>query len=183
MNQEEASQRLKESEIKSYLNETETLHQMVRQLDNQKTEARKRLDDLGAQVEKLRKELESRKVKVEEEEREMLVKKSQLDSLKNEEEVLQNRLVQSKKEVADIAENLGSTTIQISQVKAALVSLEEYEHAVTQGSKDLSAAIKAKDFHNLTRLLARPLTPPPQLQPVIIELMINQLSTINTIFF
>lgn len=48
--QEEATMRLKQSEIKSMSNETETLHQMVRQLDNQKTEARKRLDDLGAQV-------------------------------------------------------------------------------------------------------------------------------------
>lgn len=48
--QEEATMRLKQSEIKSMLNETETLHQMVRQLDNQKTEARKRLDDLGLQV-------------------------------------------------------------------------------------------------------------------------------------
>lgn len=48
--QEEATMRLKQSEIKSMLNETETLHQMVRQLDNQKTEARKRLDDLGSQV-------------------------------------------------------------------------------------------------------------------------------------
>ena len=50
VNQEEATMRLKQSEIKSMLNETETLHQMVRQLDNQKTEARKRLDDLGSQV-------------------------------------------------------------------------------------------------------------------------------------
>lgn len=48
--QEEATMRLKQSEIKSMMNETETLHQMVRQLDNQKTEARKRLDDLGSQV-------------------------------------------------------------------------------------------------------------------------------------
>lgn len=50
VNQEEATMKLKESEIKSMQNETETLHQMVKQLDVQKGEARKRLDDLAAQV-------------------------------------------------------------------------------------------------------------------------------------
>ena len=50
VNREEATMRLKQSEIKSMQNETETLHQMVRQLDVQKGEARKRLDDLTSQV-------------------------------------------------------------------------------------------------------------------------------------
>lgn len=50
VNREEATMRLKQSEIKSMQNETETLHQMVRQLDVQKGEARKRLDDLSSQV-------------------------------------------------------------------------------------------------------------------------------------
>lgn len=36
VNQEEASMKLKESEIKSFINETETLHQMTKQLTAQK---------------------------------------------------------------------------------------------------------------------------------------------------
>ena len=50
VNREEATMRLKQSEIKSLQNEAETLQQMIKQLDVQKGEARKRLDDLGAQV-------------------------------------------------------------------------------------------------------------------------------------
>ena len=45
--------KLKESEIKGLQNEIETLHQMLKQLDSQKSEARKRLDDLAAQVDLL----------------------------------------------------------------------------------------------------------------------------------
>jgi len=50
VNREEATMRLKQSEIKSLQNEAETLQQMIKQLDVQKGEARKRLDDLGSQV-------------------------------------------------------------------------------------------------------------------------------------
>ena len=50
LHSDEASIKLKESEIKSLQNEIETLHQMLKQLDSQKSEARKRLDDLGNQV-------------------------------------------------------------------------------------------------------------------------------------
>lgn len=50
LNSDEANVKLKESEIKSLQNEIETLHQMLKQLDSQKSEARKRLDDLAAQV-------------------------------------------------------------------------------------------------------------------------------------
>lgn len=174
--------RLKQSEIKSMSNETETLHQMVRQLDNQKTEARKRLDDLGLQVnilfystsfhfqnwqvDKLKQELETRKVKVEGEEKEMLVKKKELDQLKNEESLLVSKLNACKKEVDNLSSNLGQTQLQISQVKTQMVSLEEHEHQLTDGSKDLTAAIASKDFHNLTKLLSRPLTSPPELETV-----------------
>lgn len=114
----------------------------------------------------MRKELETRKVKVEDDEKEMLVKKKELDQLKNEETLLQSKLSTCKKEVENLSSNLGQTQLQISQVKTQLVSLEEYEHQLTEGSKELAAAISSKDFHNLTKLLARPLTPPPELEPV-----------------
>ncbi len=50
VNQDEACMKLKQSEIKNLQNEIETLHQMLKQLDSQKSEARKRLEDLGSQV-------------------------------------------------------------------------------------------------------------------------------------
>lgn len=47
---EEASLRLKQSEIKSVQNEIETLSQMLKQLENQRNDACKKLDDFNSQV-------------------------------------------------------------------------------------------------------------------------------------
>lgn len=47
---EEQSLRLKQSEIKSIQNEIEALSQMLKQLENQKNDAKKRIDDLNTQV-------------------------------------------------------------------------------------------------------------------------------------
>lgn len=47
---EETSLRLKQNEIKNIQNEMETLSQMLKQLENQKNDASKRLDDLNSQV-------------------------------------------------------------------------------------------------------------------------------------
>lgn len=103
---------------------------------------------------------------MESEEKEMLVKKKELDQLKNEETLLVSKLNACKKDVDNLSSNLGQTQLQISQVKTQLVSLEEFEHQLTESSKDLTAAIASKDFHNLTKLLSRPLTSPPELESV-----------------
>ena len=47
---EEASLRLKQSEVKNIQNEIEALSQMLKQLENQKNDASRRLDDLNSQV-------------------------------------------------------------------------------------------------------------------------------------
>lgn len=114
----------------------------------------------------MKQELETRKTKVEGDEKEMLVKKKELDQLKNEENLLQSKLNSCKKDVENLSSNLGQTQLQISQVKTQLVLLEEYEHQLTEGSKELATAVTSKDFHNLTKLLSRPLSPPPELEPV-----------------
>ena len=48
--QYETQHKLKGSEIKSIQNEIETMHQMIKQLETQKIEARKRLADMDVQV-------------------------------------------------------------------------------------------------------------------------------------
>lgn len=50
VNRQEASIRLKQSEIKNHQNELETLCQMIKQLENQKIEAKKRLEEMSNQV-------------------------------------------------------------------------------------------------------------------------------------
>lgn len=128
----------------------------------------------------MKQELETRKVRVESEEKEMLVKKKELDQLKNEETLLVSKLNACKKEVNNLSSNLGQTQLQISQVKTQMVSLEEHEHQLTEGSKDLTAAISSKDFHTLTKLLSRPLTSPPELEPVCTKsYSLNFVSTSN----
>lgn len=52
VNQQETQQKLKESEMKSLHNEHETLNQMLKQLENQKVEANRRLNDMDVQVRK-----------------------------------------------------------------------------------------------------------------------------------
>lgn len=50
VNRQEASIRLKQSEIKNLQNELETLVQMIKQLEIQKIEAKKRLEEMSNQV-------------------------------------------------------------------------------------------------------------------------------------
>lgn len=155
--------KLKQSEIKSLQNETETLNQMIKQLDAQKSEARKRLDDLGVQVENLKLTLVDQKVTVEGQETEMLAKRQELDQLRSEEASLQSKLGIFKQDVDSLSQNLGQTQIHISQVKTKLLHLEEYERQLNEGVVDLDTAITNTDYHKITTLLVRPITPPPDL--------------------
>lgn len=48
--EEEANIKLKQSDMKNLENEIETMNQMIKQLDTQKDVARKKLDEMAAQV-------------------------------------------------------------------------------------------------------------------------------------
>ncbi|XP_074598224.1 uncharacterized protein LOC141852951 isoform X2 [Brevipalpus obovatus] len=160
VNQQEASIRLKQSLMKNHQNELETLHQMIKQLDNQKVEAKKRLEEMSNQVEILRKQVEEQKDRIELQETELNAKRKELEELKSEELQLQSKLSESRKVIEQLSSNLVNSQLQISQYKAKSVPLEEYEKQLRQTFEELELAIQNRDIHKLNSLIARPITPP-----------------------
>lgn len=158
-NQLEINIRLKQSEIKILLNELETLHQMMNQLENQKSEAKKRLQDMSSQVESLRTQTDQYKESIETQENEINAKKRELDELKSEENQMQNKLSEVKKSVDAISRELADNAITMSQYKLKLVNLEEYENRLETSNSELESAIIKEDIDKLNGILARPITP------------------------
>ncbi|XP_054161336.1 epidermal growth factor receptor substrate 15-like 1 [Oppia nitens] len=181
LNSDEAAIKLKESEVKNLQNEIETLHQMLKQLDSQKCEARKRLDDLGSQsklleknlhelnninmdeklkVENLSQQLNEQKVKVETQEKELTFKRKELEDLKSEELKLESHLESFRKESQLAAKTAGDTQLEISQIRTKIVELEEYERRVNDSINDMDSALSSQDIIKISNLLPRTLTPP-----------------------
>jgi len=117
-------------------------------------------------VENLKTQLEEQKVVVDGQETEVVSKKKEIEQLKSEEGQLQGKLTLYKNDVDILSHNLGQTQLQISQVKAKLLILEEYEQQLESGTSDIDAAITSSDLSRLNTLLSRPVTPPPELQSV-----------------
>ena len=115
---------------------------------------------------KAKKALEEQRARVKADEEEMMTKKKELNQIRSEESSLQSKLACYRKEMEQLSASSGQIQLQISQVKALLVTLEEYEGRLKEGSADLEAAVAANEYHKLTTLLARPITPPPEMQTV-----------------
>ncbi|KAI2797941.1 Calcium ion binding [Blomia tropicalis] len=158
---EEASLRLKQSEVKSIQNEIETLAQMLKQLENQRNDASRRLDDLNNQVENLNKQFIEQKKSIEEQEVDLGSKKKEFEELKNEEVSLESKLSLSKSEAEQASKTATDTQLEISQIKANVVELEEYERRVNEMLSDYDYAINNHDIVKIASLLPRSITPPP----------------------
>lgn len=105
-------------------------------------------------------------MRVKADEEEMIAKKKELNQIRSEESSLQSKLAFYKKEVEQLSSASGHIQLQISQVKALLLSLEEYEIQLKEGTADLEAAMAGNEFHKLNTLLAQAITPPPEIQVV-----------------
>lgn len=115
---------------------------------------------------KAKKTVEDQRARVKADEEEMISKKKELNQIRSEESNLQSKLAFLKKEMEQLSSTSGQIQLQISQVKALLVSLEEYEIQLKEGTADLEAAISGNEIHKLNTLLARPITPPPEIHAV-----------------
>lgn len=116
------------------------------------------------QVEKLKKEVAEQKAKVTADEEEVNSKKRELEQVRSEESALKSQLAIIKRDIESISNASGQTQLQISQAKSILVSLEEYQMRLKDGTAELEAAIANNDIHKLTTIIARPLTPPPEMK-------------------
>ncbi|XP_075589033.1 epidermal growth factor receptor substrate 15-like 1 isoform X2 [Dermatophagoides farinae] len=157
---QEQSLRLKQSEVKSIHNEIEALSQMLKQLENQKNDAKKRIDDLNTQVENLNKQYNEQKKNIDDQESDLNSKKQEFEQLKSEETVLETKIESAKKELERTTKLAADTQLEISQIKANTVELDEYERRFNETIYDYDNAISNADYANITSLLSRSITPP-----------------------
>ncbi|KAL3286824.1 hypothetical protein HHI36_001314 [Cryptolaemus montrouzieri] len=164
--QKEADIRIKRSEITSLQSELDTLAATLKQLENQKGEAHKRLNDLKAQssendiqiaelmeqikdkedgVDKLRAQAAEQAATVAAQESELNSKKQQLEGLKQEEERLETELSENTKTLEKLASSMQESQLNFSQAKALQTQLEEQTRQLMDAIKSCECAITSED--------------------------------------
>ncbi|CAH1102861.1 unnamed protein product [Psylliodes chrysocephalus] len=169
--QKEADLKIKSGEIKNLQSELDTLAATLKQLENQKGEAQKRLNDLKAQktqvdgdVESINKTLEEQIEKVDKlrvqaaeqaemvkaQETELNSKKEQLEGLRMEEERLEKQKTESIKKLDSLSVNLQDTQLNISQAKALITQLQEQTRQMNDAIVACDSTIESGDISQIT---------------------------------
>lgn len=143
--QKEADIRIKTGEIRCLQNELDTLAATLKQLENQKGEAQKRLDDLKAQVNKIRDQCQKQEDTIREQEHELDSKRGELQKLKDEESSLSRQYETNQHELDSLTKNLQDTQFQISQIKAMVSQLQENQRQMNDALTVCKAAIEANN--------------------------------------
>ncbi|XP_049283560.1 epidermal growth factor receptor substrate 15-like 1 isoform X3 [Anopheles funestus] len=164
--QKEADVRIKSGELRSLQSELDTLTATLKQLENQKGEAQKRLDDLKnqqvdvdqallavacniddarQQVNKIREQCQKQEATLKEQEGELDSRRSELQKLRDEEQSLEKEYNTSTKEVDRLTSQLQDTQLEISQVKAMVTQIQEYQRQMTDALSMFRSAIESND--------------------------------------
>uniref|UniRef100_A0A6I9V1E5 epidermal growth factor receptor substrate 15-like 1 isoform X1 n=2 Tax=Bactrocera dorsalis TaxID=27457 RepID=A0A6I9V1E5_BACDO len=164
--QKEADIRIKSGEVRSLQSELDTLSATLKQLENQRGEAQKRLDDLKAQsidyqtvlknmtldiaqlrvqVTKIRDQCQKQEETINEQEGELNAKRSELQKLKDEEAALQKEYDQNNRELQKLTQHLQNTQLQISSVRSMVTQLLETQRQMTDALLMCRAAISNQD--------------------------------------
>ncbi|XP_011503696.1 PREDICTED: epidermal growth factor receptor substrate 15-like 1 [Ceratosolen solmsi marchali] len=130
ISQKEADIKIKTGEIKSLQSELDTLAATLKQLDNQKGEAKKRLNDLKVQVDKLRQQAADQETNLRTQEDELNNKRQEIECLKLTEQNLDAQQHKYKNRLNYLSEQLQNIQLKISQTKARLTQLEEKQHQI-----------------------------------------------------
>ena len=101
------------------------------------------------------------KKKINDQEGDLSSKQKEFEDLKNEEIRLESKLATSKNEAEQASKNATDTQLEISQIRANFVELEEYERRVKEMISDYDGAINNQDIVKIASLLPRSITPPP----------------------
>lgn len=139
----------------------------LKQLENQKGEAQKRLDDLKAQVikkfifksilwsiqkntwnfqvNKIREQCQKQEATLKEQETELDARRSELQKLKDEEAQLEKEYDTGLKELEKLSRNLQDTQLQINQVRSMVTQLEEIKRQMNDALAMCRNAIDAND--------------------------------------
>uniref|UniRef100_A0A1Q3FXS5 Putative epidermal growth factor receptor substrate 15-like 1 n=1 Tax=Culex tarsalis TaxID=7177 RepID=A0A1Q3FXS5_CULTA len=157
--QKEADVRIKRGEERSLQSEKDTLTATLKQLENQKGEAQKRLDDLKnqrievdaaiaaarEQVNKIRDQCQKQEDTLKEQEGELDSRRSELQKLKDEEQSLEREYNSCTKDVDRLTSQLQDTQLEISQVKAMVTQIQEYQRQMTDALAMFRSAIDTND--------------------------------------
>ncbi|XP_062547688.1 epidermal growth factor receptor substrate 15-like 1 isoform X2 [Armigeres subalbatus] len=157
--QKEADVRIKNGEMRSLQSELDTLTATLKQLENQKGEAQKRLDDLKnqkvevdtaiasarEQVNKIREQCQKQEATLKEQEGELDSRRSELQKLKDEEHALEKEYNAGTKDVDRLTSQLQDTQLEISQVKAMVTQIQEYQRQMTDALAMFRNAIDTND--------------------------------------
>lgn len=133
---------------------------MIKQLENQKVEASKRLDEMEHQTVTLRAQNEEFTKRNEVEEAELKVKKEEFEGLKSEEQQYEGKVNTLKKEIESMSAEIAESQLLVSKYKNKTIELEEYEHHLNDENKEFDICIASKDVHRLNALIAKQLQPP-----------------------
>ncbi|XP_055700710.1 epidermal growth factor receptor substrate 15-like 1 isoform X2 [Phlebotomus papatasi] len=145
MSQRAADIVIKTGEIRSLQKEMDTLTATLKQLEHQKVEAQKRLNDLQEQVKKINEQCVKQEETIREQEAEVDARRSQLQSLKDEEMNLSKEYDKNTKELDDLTVQLQDTQLQISQMKAMITQLQESQRQMRDALDSCKTAIETGD--------------------------------------
>ncbi|XP_074042511.1 epidermal growth factor receptor pathway substrate 15 isoform X2 [Leptinotarsa decemlineata] len=174
--QKEADLKIKSGEIKNLQSELDTLAATLKQLENQKGEAQKRLNDLKAQksvvdeqletvtkqleekceqVDKLRAQAAEQAEMVKAQETELNSKKEQLEGLRIEEERLEKLKAENTKKLSNLNSNLQDTQLSISQAKALITQLQEQTRQMNDAIATCDSAMESGDVSQIPEAVLR----------------------------
>nr|XP_023024317.1 epidermal growth factor receptor substrate 15-like 1 [Leptinotarsa decemlineata] len=174
--QKEADLKIKSGEIKNLQSELDTLAATLKQLENQKGEAQKRLNDLKAQksvvdeqletvtkqleekceqVDKLRAQAAEQAEMVKAQETELNSKKEQLEGLRIEEERLEKLKAENTKKLSNLNSNLQDTQLSISQAKALITQLQEQTRQMNDAIATCDSAMESGDVSQIPEAILR----------------------------
>ncbi|GIY32499.1 epidermal growth factor receptor substrate 15-like 1 [Caerostris extrusa] len=186
--QKEADVKIKNGELKNLQNEQDALETMLKQLEIQKGEARKRLNDLDKQfviflhelekfldltlcdllaqteddvnqIDAMKKQKEEQEMELEVQEKELSEKRKELNELRQEETKLESQISAGKTQLDALTSTLQSTILQISQMKIKIDQLQEQRRLMSEAIKDMDNAISFGDFRNVSEFTLTGFTP------------------------
>ncbi|BES90284.1 eclosion hormone [Nesidiocoris tenuis] len=149
----EAEIKVKSGEAKSLQGEYDTLAATLKQLDNQKGEAGRRLNDLKNQVEKLKSDAEEQEALVKTQEEELSSKKRELEALKEEETRLQDELKSLTDKLNSYSASLQESHLTIIQAKTKIDEILDHQRQLKEAIEILETALSTNDTSVSNRYL------------------------------
>lgn len=143
--QKEADVKVKAGEANSLRGELDTLAATLRQLDGQKGEAQRRLDDLKAHVAKLEQQAEQQGSLVASQEQEIAGKKQQLQQLKEEEQQLEKTNKTLESDAESLNNQLQQSQLDISHLRGLMDQLIDLQTRLSEADRVLESCLSGGD--------------------------------------